>query len=642
MKNIKYLISSLLAIMLLFVSCAESPIPIESANEVHYPTRRNVIESPTRILYSDEGWLCYYNKLDGKTYPFCFEPLCKHDLADRLCTSNLFVLGDIIGNMVYSSYDNRFYFLRGHKLCSMSFDGSDVRIEHSFGETGNPYEMDYELGILADISSYQNFVFFLWVNSDTGHYNLMRFDIKQGKCENLSEKAGLTDNMGRYFIVDDGILFLSTMAGDNALYHADFNFEHITFFSEYGTAAYLSKGCFDGETFYMTQRNYEENTEGKKVLVSADIVAFSIRNGEQEVIYSDTVEPEILAVTEEYIYFKKRENALVGYELLPTGWMNEYFNQYAKIFRLDRKTKQCETILDDISCEVGSIMLMDDKILIEGEICKVSETDASKDSAMMVGTFDKKGYIVDIKKVGTEGAEDVPISQETTQNVQQTTQVETTAATTENTEKEVIQYNPDDYPDDPFQYFEPYSGNLGIYFDKASLDTIIFPDDPIMIRFRVLELLEDSDGFAEYRVQLTGVYGTDQSFDMEKIYGLGFLGSSDTPRYGRPMLEIGAEYARVIDITFDKWNIMQKSLTYKIVDTEEGTFVYSYGVDLSELKCAIPITDEKENAIYEVGKHDKILAYLAYVNQPVPVFEYKCEVGAFIAEIQAWEAKIDN
>ena len=232
MKNIKYLISSLLAIMLLFVSCAESPIPIESANEVHYPTRRNVIESPTRILYSDEGWLCYYNKLDGKTYPFCFEPLCKHDLADRLCTSNLFVLGDIIGNMVYSSYDNRFYFLRGHKLCSMSFDGSDVRIEHSFGETGNPYEMDYELGILADISSYQNFVFFLWVNSDTGHYNLMRFDIKQGKCENLSEKAGLTDNMGRYFIVDDRILFLSTMAGDNALYHADFNFEHITFFSE--------------------------------------------------------------------------------------------------------------------------------------------------------------------------------------------------------------------------------------------------------------------------------------------------------------------------------------------------------------------------------------------------------------------------
>ena len=52
--------------------------------DVSYPLHRDVIESPTRILYLENGWLRYYNKLDGGTYPFCFDPLCDHDYFENL------------------------------------------------------------------------------------------------------------------------------------------------------------------------------------------------------------------------------------------------------------------------------------------------------------------------------------------------------------------------------------------------------------------------------------------------------------------------------------------------------------------------------------------------------------------------------
>ena len=152
-----FVLAWILIFMLFACNSAGSAISFDTSH-VNYPLRRDIVDSPTRVLYLENGWLRYYNKLDGGTYPFCFDSLCNHDYFEGFCTSNLFVGGSMAGNLAYSAYDNRFYFLRGHKFCSMSFDGSDVRIEHSFGETGNPYEMDYELGVLADISSCQNLI----------------------------------------------------------------------------------------------------------------------------------------------------------------------------------------------------------------------------------------------------------------------------------------------------------------------------------------------------------------------------------------------------------------------------------------------------------------------------------------------------
>ena len=402
-KRIRVCCVCIIVLLTVFCGCKKDSLSYEYTLKTFYPARREMVDSPTRILYLENGWLRYYNKLNGETSAFCFDPLCDHDLFDNFCTSNLFFYDHLKGNLVYCAYDNRFYFLRGQKFCSMSFDGSNAKVEHSFGESGDlsvPTNEIYDIGDLADISVYENYVFFLWLNADTGRYNLMRYDIKTQVCENLSEKEEKTGNMGRYYLVNDGVLFLQTVDEKTALYRSDYNLQNVTFFSDYGSAAYLSTGCFDGENFYMTQRNYELTEEGNRVMIGADIILFSCTDGTNRVIHSDITEPTILALTDEYIYFKKKEAILIGYDVLPNGHMNEYYNMYSKIFRLNIETGECITVLDDLSCEVESISLFENKILITGNYCMVDEKNASMDACLMLGEFDENGMVVDLKITG--------------------------------------------------------------------------------------------------------------------------------------------------------------------------------------------------------------------------------------------------
>lgn len=214
--------------------------------------------------------------------------------------------------------------------------------------------------------------------------------------------------------------------------------------------------------------------------------------------------------------------------------------------------------------------------------------------------------------------------------------------TTESTEKinsettpeETILYNPNDFPNDPFQAFDPFGGGYGIFFGKVSVFEVILPENPIFIRFRVLSVLEDHDGMAKYQVQVTQIYGSNMAFDKERAYVMNFRGSSDTPRYGRPMLEVGEEYVRFASENFESRNLMQASLIFKVSDIDSETYIYGYGVDFSETKCAEKITNDSENAIYEIGKHDKILTYLKFIGEDIPVFEYKCEINALLAEVR--------
>lgn len=219
-------------------------------------------------------------------------------------------------------------------------------------------------------------------------------------------------------------------------------------------------------------------------------------------------------------------------------------------------------------------------------------------------------------------------------NIGITTEPTKECINSETTLEETIIYNPDDFPNDPFESFDPFGGGYGVFFGKVSVFEVILPENPIFIRFRVLSILEDSDGMAKYQVQVTRIYGSDMAFDKERVYIMNFRGSSDTPRYGRPMLEIGEEYVRFASENFESYSLMQASLIFKVSDIDNETYVYGYGVDFSETQCAIKIMDDTENEIYMEGKHDKILAYLRFVGENIPVFEYKCEINALLAEVR--------
>lgn len=195
-------------------------------------------------------------------------------------------------------------------------------------------------------------------------------------------------------------------------------------------------------------------------------------------------------------------------------------------------------------------------------------------------------------------------------------------------------YDPSLYPEDPFEDFMKFPGDYGTFFGKVPFFDLNLPENIVGVRFSVLNVSEISGDFTVYCIKVKEVYGSNLSFDSEKIYTMAFRGTEKNPLYGRPTLEVGKEYVRLASDNFEQFDHMQATLYYKVVDELGGTYVYGYGVDFSEVECAVKIVDSQENAIYEVDKHDKILAYLNAIGQEIPVFEYKCEINALIKEIQ--------
>ena len=51
-----------------------SELPIKS-NDIYYPMTTTFSDTPTRLLFTTGGIVCYYNKFTEEIYPFCFDPL---------------------------------------------------------------------------------------------------------------------------------------------------------------------------------------------------------------------------------------------------------------------------------------------------------------------------------------------------------------------------------------------------------------------------------------------------------------------------------------------------------------------------------------------------------------------------------------
>ena len=150
------------------------------------------------------------------------------------------------------------------------------------------------------------------------------------------------------------------------------------------------------------------------------------------------------------------------------------------------------------------------------------------------------------------------------------------------------------------------------------------------------------DGAILYYAQVVKVYG-EASYDPSTLYCLAYKGTYENTLYGRPPLEIGKDYlyltgqgfANVERMEkFEYMPLMQMDPMMPIVQDGDKTYVYGYGVDFGNLDCAIEITDEEENQIYKVGKHDAIIAKLNEIGIRLPTFDYKCELEEMLREIE--------
>lgn len=142
-------------------------------------------------------------------------------------------------------------------------------------------------------------------------------------------------------------------------------------------------------------------------------------------------------------------------------------------------------------------------------------------------------------------------------------------------------------------------------------------------------------------MQYCEYYVTFSSYSGEKndeVFMMEYLGRADQPYYGRPVLIPGKRYMRLLpmhlyNLEKQEENMINTAVLFMIEEKDGIEYVYGINADLSGMDCAIPITDPYENAVYKPGIDDDIIAYMEEHGIPAPTYDYKCELNAFVKEM---------
>lgn len=189
--------------------------------------------------------------------------------------------------------------------------------------------------------------------------------------------------------------------------------------------------------------------------------------------------------------------------------------------------------------------------------------------------------------------------------------------------------------EDLFESFMRFPSSNQYFLGKATLEKYQ-TDGSSIVLFRVIGMEEKYVGdFMIYLVQIVDVYGI-KNYDTDKVYRMAWRGHLEEHLYGRPPLEVGKIYGRLMALNegdLEIYNLWQAGLIYDVKEENGKRYLYAYGTDLSQYHCKIPITDPEENSIYKPGKHDKAIAKLNELGQPLPTFDYKVEAEAFYKEL---------
>ena len=394
----KKIILFLLVCILTLTSCekipfAESP---KTENTVSYYDGGTLENTSTRILYHLDDQLCYYNKLTGETGVFCFDPMCRH--GDwRTCISLRFEVNSLVSlyKIKYNAYDNRFYAIRGDKLCSFAFDGSDLKIIYSFGEKG-ALDEHCSGGSVYNLRIAKNRLYVNVVNAEKGSREIVYYDIDTGKLHNLTEN--LEGQFHDFGIFEDSLYFEMLHDEEIALYRSDLDMKKIV---KTGIEGIFGDCLFhQNHAYYISYRK-----EGEQAFADA-IMCYDPQSDEIWKVCSleneseSNLQPCILAVSDAYVYFIKREPIHIGYELIRGTIEQHMYNDFSKIYRADLKSGEVTSVLDAPNCEVTEIYFtQNEKVLVKGWFCKYGDGDAEKTQALFIADIDENGNFVNIEEL---------------------------------------------------------------------------------------------------------------------------------------------------------------------------------------------------------------------------------------------------
>lgn len=303
-----------------------------------------------------------------------------------------------------------------------------------------------------------------------------------------------------------------------------------------------------------------------------------------------------------------------------------------------------------ISILIASALLLSScmNIDLESTIENLSETTAAIETTSKA---EKTTTIISVSEAETTLMTSPGETEMTAQSITETQETEVEVTTSEYEETEQTSWaTGTTYESLPeFQGFMEFAGEgRGTFWQgKADITTTDFRTHDLKkyvgAIFRIIGVKDPNyyDVATLYYVQVVKVYG-EASYDPSTIYCMAYKGTYESTLYGRPPLEIGKDYLYLIGPgfayverfeEFEYMPLVQMGLMMPVVQDGNKTYVYGYGVDFSGLQCAIEITDEEENQIYKVGKHDAIIAKLNDIGVRLPTFDYKCELEEMLREI---------
>ena len=392
----KFLINILIFASLFLTSCGYLSSTFESnsepslATDIAYPYQSDIVDTPTRVIYPINGQIRYYNKLDGQEYVFCFDPLCDHDLD---CLSYKFPYLTFNTSVAWCGENNRIYFLRGSQFCSVSFDGSDLKIEKSYGEHGYFDQYVYETH-LWNISCYNNIICFLIRDNMSGEFRLIEYDVRTKSYIDLNDYLSLAGVLEGYILSDRGIYMRVIFDDETRLCFVPYNGQNLEFVSNLSVS--LTDGIFDNQVLYLTM--YIQKDESKY----RTIVSYSVNDKQIKEEYSHTDANSaivLLASTDKYLYFKQNELKIIGYKNTSMG-LSPVVNTYSKLYRMNMDSKEIECIFNDLSCEISNMCFLDSfHLLIVGDKCVPDDMNAKKIPQAFTAELDENGYIINLLEV---------------------------------------------------------------------------------------------------------------------------------------------------------------------------------------------------------------------------------------------------
>ena len=362
----------------------KNPIGGETSTSTIYNQHDDICETPTRLIYiSNAGQIMYYNKLDGGTYPLCFDPVCKHS---NRCVSRQI---NSFSPIRYDEAENRLYAFYEDSIFSMSFDASDVRIEYSADLAKNTPWF-----VFGALELYNGYAYFTMQDLEAETYSLYRLHLKTKKLENLTENTELTD-INEFKIGEDGMLYLWARkeASTFEFYRADADLNNIE------KLAYMDWNCyFIGDYIYAAET---EHIEGLEYLLKG-VNAHNMKTGEITPVFELNQEGNglrIMAMTDRYVYYQINDRVVIGQQKTGMGRIRDVNASQYNIYRYDRETGEHLQVYYNLYGDIEWIYLMEDSVMMDGMTFYQKGDYYDNYGCRWIADIDENGMFVNIREI---------------------------------------------------------------------------------------------------------------------------------------------------------------------------------------------------------------------------------------------------